>query len=76
MNAKKFLTIAMFVVLSGLVGGCHYGSSDGYRGYGSGYGSASGSGAYREGYRDGRAAERRRDAWADSGYYNRPYWRR
>jgi hypothetical protein len=71
MNAKKFLSIAMLVVVSALVGGCHYGSSDGYRGYGSGYGS----GAYREGYRDGRAVERRRDAWADSryryGYYGR-----
>jgi hypothetical protein len=67
MNAKKFLSFAMLVVLSGLVGGCHYGSSDGYRGYGGGYGS----GAYREGYRDGRAAERRRDAWANSRYYDR-----
>jgi hypothetical protein len=68
MNAKKFLSIAMLVVVSALVGGCHYGSSDGYRGYGSGYG---GSGAYREGYRDGRAAERRRDGWANSRYYDR-----
>ncbi|HEY2919813.1 MAG TPA: hypothetical protein VGK77_12575 [Candidatus Binatia bacterium] len=72
MNAKNFVMISMLVVLMGLVGGCHYGSDDGHRGYG--YGSRSGS--YREGYRDGRAVERRRDAWADSRYYDRPYWRR
>jgi hypothetical protein len=71
MKAKKFLMVSMLVVLMGLVGGCHYQSSDGYRGYGSGYGS------YRDGFREGRAYERRRDDWGGSRYYDRyGYYRR
>jgi hypothetical protein len=65
MNAKKFLTLSTLVVLIGLIGGCHYKSVDGYRGYGSRYGS------YRNGFRDGRVYERRRDDSRESRYYDR-----
>jgi hypothetical protein len=67
MNAKKFLMLSTLVVLIGLVGGCHYKSVDGYRGYGDGnrYGS------YRDGFRDGRRYERRHDDWRESRYYDR-----
>ena len=69
MNAKRFLTISTFVVLAGLLGGCHYGSWDDHRDYGR-------SGSYREGYRDGRSAERRREDWREGRYYDRYDWRR
>lgn len=72
MNAKNLLMVSMLFVLVGLVGGCHYGSNDGHRGYGNGYSNSSGS--YRDGYRDGRASERRRDDWTDR--YLGDYWRR
>ena len=71
MKARKFLTIAMLVILMSLVGGCHELSADRYRGYGNSYGS------YREGFRDGRAYERRRDDWRDRRYsydYYRDRW--
>jgi hypothetical protein len=70
MNAKHFLMVSMLFVLAGLLGGCHYGSYDGHRGYG--YSNRSGS--YRDGYRDGRVYERRRDDWRDR--YSSDYWRR
>lgn len=78
MKAKKFVMVSMLVVLMGLVGGCHYGSHDDYRGYGYGYGSSSGSGSYREGFRDGRSYERRREGgWGFSRYDDRyGYYRR
>jgi len=56
----KFLTLAMLVGLTGLTGGCHYGSDDDHD-YGYGYGS----------YRDDRAYERRRDDWRNSRYDDR-----
>jgi len=60
----------MLFVLVGLAAGCHYGSHDDDRRYGSGYGS--GSGAYRDGFRDGRAYERRRDSdWSVTDYLRR-----
>lgn len=72
MNAKNLMLVSMFFLLAGLVGGCHYGSNDGHRGYGNGYSNSSGS--YRDGYRDGRASEWRRDDWSDR--YSSDYWRR
>ena len=70
MKTKTFLATLMLVVLTGFIGGCHYGSYDDHHDY------SSRSGSYREGYRDGRAAERRRDDWSDGRYDNRDYWRR
>ena len=60
----KFLTLAMLVGLTGLIGGCHYGSDDDHD-YGYGYGS------YSDGYRDDRAYERRRDDWRSRRYDDR-----
>jgi hypothetical protein len=73
MKAKKFVMVSMLVVLMGLVGGCHYGSHDDYRGYGDGP-----SVSQRDAFRAGRAYERRREAtWGYSPYYNRyGYYRR
>jgi hypothetical protein len=72
MKAKKLVMVYMFVVLMGLVGGCHYGSDDDHRGWG--YGRAVSN---REAFRAGRAYERRREAWGYSPYYERyGYYRR
>ena len=65
MKAKKFLAIALLVVLTGFIGGCHELASDDHNDYGSV------SDSYREGFRDGRAYERRRDDRRDTGYYDR-----
>jgi len=54
MKIKHFLTGSLLVLLTGLLGGCHYGLVDRYRDYG-------GNDSYREGFRDGRAYERRRE---------------
>jgi hypothetical protein len=68
MKTRAFLTVFL---LSGLLfAGCHYGSYDDYRDYGSINDSS-----YREGYRDGRAAERRRTDTRYGRYYDRDYWR-
>ena len=70
MKGKNLLTLALLVLVTGLVGGCHYDLIDGYRDY-SGYDS------YREGFRDGRAYERRRDPQTYSRYrydYSRDRW--
>jgi hypothetical protein len=72
MKPKKLVMVSMFVVLMGLLGGCHYGSDDDHRGWG--YGSAVSN---REAFRAGRAYERRREAWGYSPYYDRyGYYRR
>jgi hypothetical protein len=71
MKTKTFLMAAMLVVLVGFVGGCHYGSHDDRRDYG----SRNRSEAYRDGFRDGRALERRNDNWR-TRYDDRDYWRR
>ena len=60
----KFLTLAMLVGLTGLIGGCHYGSDDDHD-YGHGYGP------HHDGYRDDRAYERRRDDWRSRRYDDR-----
>ena len=72
MNAKLLLTAPILFALASLVGGCYYGSYDGYRGYRDSYSYSSDS--YRDGFRDGRTYERRRDDWSDrdsSGYWRR-----
>jgi hypothetical protein len=71
--AKSLLVISMLSLL-GLAGGCHYGSYDDHRGYGSSYRYSGSSGGYREGFREGRAYERRRSGRADNRYDDR-YWR-
>ena len=74
MKRKGFLALSLLLLL-GMVGGCHYGSYDDHRWYGSGYGyGSSGTSTYREGFRDGRAYERRREGWNYSRYDDR-YWR-
>ena len=74
MKSQRFLMVVMLFVLTGVIGGCHYGSYDDYHDYGySGY-SRSESG-YREGFRDGRAYERRNEDWRDRRYSS-DWWRR
>ena len=70
MKAKTLLAIALLVVLTGFIGGCHELASDDHNDYGSA------SDSYREGFRDGRAYERRRDDRRDTGYYDRGDYRR
>ncbi len=66
---KTFLAL-FFLVVVGLVSGCHYGANDDHRARGY-YGQ---SGPYREGFRDGRVYERQRSGWGYNRYDDR-YWR-
>lgn len=69
MKSRTFLAGFLLAALT-VFAGCHYGTYDDHRDYGSTYDSS-----YREGYRDGRAAERRRAEARSGRYYDRDYWR-
>jgi hypothetical protein len=68
MRAKKFVIVSMFLVLMGLVGGCHSGSHDDDRAWGYGRSSVT----PREAFQAGRAYERRR-AWNNDRYSYSPW---